>query len=292
MSVASQSLDALRREIDTIDDQMHDLLMRRAEVVGSIGAVKSRAGRADAAIRPGREAEILRRLVRRHRGRVPASVVVRMWREMVAAFIQMQGPFTVAVHAPDGSVDHWDLARDYYGSCTEMTPYPTARRVVRAVARGGATIGVLPLPRDGEPEPWWRHLMEFGDAMPRVIACLPFIAPDSARRDPPGALVIARLEHEATGHDVSLFAVKTGADVSRTQLEEWFAAVGLPARDVAIWQVAGSPCFHLVEVADFVAESESRLAALHDAMGQVAGRVVALGGYAVPVEVTETRPAG
>lgn len=292
MAAASHSLDALRREIDTIDDQMHDLLMRREQVVGSIGTVKTRAGGAGGAIRPGREAEILRRLIRRHRGRFPASAVVRMWREMVAAFIQMQGPFSVAVAATDGSVDTWDLARDYYGSCTEMTPYPTARRVLDAVGGGEATIGVLSLPRDGEPEPWWHHLLEFGNAMPRVIARLPFIAPDSARHDPPGALAVARLRHVATGQDVSLFAVETGADVGRPRLEEWFATVGLPARNVATRREAGSARLHLVEVADFVAENEPRLVALRQGMGGVAGRVVGLGGYAVPVDATETRPGG
>ena len=34
------SLDDLRREIDEIDDQLHDLLMRRTEIVGRVGAVK------------------------------------------------------------------------------------------------------------------------------------------------------------------------------------------------------------------------------------------------------------
>ena len=35
--------------------------------------------------RPGREAEIVRRLLRRHRGAFPRPVIVRLWRELLSA---------------------------------------------------------------------------------------------------------------------------------------------------------------------------------------------------------------
>ena len=82
MSASPPSLEELRREIDEIDDAIHDLLMRRAQVVEQIGIAK----RPDNQIfRPGREAIILRRLAARHTGAFPIAVVVRIWREMIAA---------------------------------------------------------------------------------------------------------------------------------------------------------------------------------------------------------------
>ena len=128
------SLDSLRREIDVIDDQMHDLLMGRASIVERIGAIKVKDAQR-VYIRPDREAAIVRRLVERHQGRIPASVVVRIWREMVAATSRLQGPFSVAVHAPGDAVLYWDLARDHYGSCTRMgrhAPAGKRRRTSRS----------------------------------------------------------------------------------------------------------------------------------------------------------------
>ncbi|MCH9020463.1 MAG: chorismate mutase, partial [Proteobacteria bacterium] len=120
MTGPSASLESLRRDIDAIDDEIHDLLMRRTEVVERIGALKNQT-ESDVFIRPAREAEIMRRLIDRHRGRFPASVVVRLWREVLAATSRLQGPFSVAVHAPEKSVGYWDLARDHFGSGTKMT---------------------------------------------------------------------------------------------------------------------------------------------------------------------------
>ncbi len=54
------SLDKLRREIDALDQQIHDLLMRRAGVSDQVRWVKSNDGGAANGVnlRPGREAKI------------------------------------------------------------------------------------------------------------------------------------------------------------------------------------------------------------------------------------------
>ncbi|TAN57065.1 MAG: chorismate mutase, partial [Magnetospirillum sp.] len=90
MSQDSATLDQLRREIDRIDDTIHDLLMQRSAVVESIAAAKP-AGRVT--LRPGREAAILRRLLGRHRGPFPKMALVRIWREIMGALVALQGPF-------------------------------------------------------------------------------------------------------------------------------------------------------------------------------------------------------
>src|SRR5205814_7330018 len=64
MASADNPLDDLRCQIDGIDDALHDLLIRRAEIAERIGKLKSEsAGGAPAVfLRPGREAIVLRRL--------------------------------------------------------------------------------------------------------------------------------------------------------------------------------------------------------------------------------------
>src|SRR5580692_9033436 len=78
-------LSALRARLDELDDNIHDLLMERARVVENV----ARSGKT-AAFRPGREASILRRLLARHTGKLPARTLVRMWREMLAGTTAMQ----------------------------------------------------------------------------------------------------------------------------------------------------------------------------------------------------------
>src|SRR6266851_8518613 len=144
MPVTPSDLAELRRRLDEIDDKLHDLLIERGEIISMVAASK-RDGKL-AASQPGREAEIIRRLVGRHHGAFPAATLVRMWREMLAATVRLQSPFSVAVFAPCDRQGFWDLARDHYGSNTPMAAYDSVSGVIRAVADEEASVGVLPMP--------------------------------------------------------------------------------------------------------------------------------------------------
>ena len=66
----------------------------------------------DGFLRPSREAQIIRHLIARHRGALPAASVSRIWREMIAALYPLQAnAVKVAVHGPNKSAARWDLAR-------------------------------------------------------------------------------------------------------------------------------------------------------------------------------------
>ena len=58
-------LAELRAKIDAIDESVHRLLMQRASVIDELIEVKGTA-RNGAAFRPGREADMMRRLAARH----------------------------------------------------------------------------------------------------------------------------------------------------------------------------------------------------------------------------------
>ena len=85
MAEAKPTLDALRAEIDEIDDELHRLLMKRAQVALSIGAVKNSHGPEAGVMRPSREARLLRRLVAKEDGPLPKAVIIRIWREVIGA---------------------------------------------------------------------------------------------------------------------------------------------------------------------------------------------------------------
>ena len=93
-----KTLEELRREIDAIDDQLHDLLMRRTEIVEGVTAAKQ----GDAIkIRPAREAKIVYRLLARHKGAFPKRELVRIWREIIVATLGAEGPFSAGVYTGD-----------------------------------------------------------------------------------------------------------------------------------------------------------------------------------------------
>lgn len=287
---SSSGLEELRREIDRIDDQIHDLLMQRAQVVERVGQVKGGEGRGTF-LRPGREAMIMRRLVARHTGPFPAQVLVRMWREMVSALTRLQGPFAVAVFAPEDRRGFWDVARDHFGGFVPMVAVNSPVAAVRAVSEGTATVGIVSYPAEDDADPWWRFLVNADAHTPRVVARLPFGGRGNARGEDRDALVVAQIAHEPTGDDRTLLGIELGADLSRGRLKDALEGVGLFPTAFCTWHARDSHglSVHLVEIADFVAPGDSRLRSLTDRLSDMPVRVNTLGGYAVPLPFADGR---
>lgn len=284
MSEHIPSLADLRREIDVLDDQIQDLLRRRAEAVQRVAATKARNGENGAFLRPGREAQILRRLMERHRSGLPPAALVRIWREMISSLYELQAPLKVAVHAPNKSAARWDLARDFYGSTTPMQLCTTATAVMRAISAQPATLGIMAMPEDGEKECWWPALAGRAEDTPRVVARLPFVPNPRGRLAELGAFVVARTPPEESGDDCTLVVVvTTEAAPSITRLAGLLNQVGLEGRFLAQHRAPGGESRMLVEIPGFLVDGDARLAALQTAEPNLIVDAVVIGAYPVPV---------
>jgi chorismate mutase / prephenate dehydratase len=269
-------LPALRAELDRIDDQLHALLMQRARVVERVATSGKRA-----AFRPGREASIVRRLLRRHEGDLPALTLVRIWRELLAGTTAMQGPFTVAVCEADAGSGFTQAAREHFGALTPLHVHRSPAQVMAEVSGGGAAVGVLPYPTETETprEAWWTALLQNDEPRIHVVARLPFWTRRAEGAPTVQSLVIAAVAPDASGQDCSLLGLEMDRDVSRARLTQAMIAAGLPPCAVILRRDQGGQVAHaLVEVDGFVDDVDPRLGAI----AAVLRRPVVLGAYAVP----------
>lgn len=284
MSDHTPSLADLRREIDVLDDQILDLLRRRAEAVQRVATTKRSTGE-EGFLRPGREAQIIRHLIARHRGGLPAASVSRIWREMIAALYPVQArTVKVAVHAPNKSAARWDLARDWYGSTTPLQLCTTATAVMRAISAQPAAIGVMAQPEDGEKESWWPQLASRSPDTPRVIARLPFVPNPRGSLAELDAYVIANAVPEESGEDRSLLVLAmTESAPSIARISALLAQVGLEGRVLAQHRRGEDGARVLLESDGFMAADDARLAALIAADPKLIDDAVVIGAYAVPL---------
>lgn len=284
MANDDSSLNDIRQRIDAIDDQIHDLIMRRAAMIGDVRRTKAVQS---ASYRPAREAEILRRLVRRHQGPLPAQVLVRIWREMISASVRMQGDFGIAVYAPDGSQALVDLTRDHFGHSAPITTHHSALGVVRSIRDGLASVGILPVPEHSQEDRWWPIIADAPpDLRPLIAARIPFASTGAGI----AALVIGNIEHEPTGADHSYLLVRAEAPISRGRISEALAAVDLKAcfLDGLDDEVDPNSTLFLVEIPEFVRPDDPRVAQLLGE-GSPVSDVVVVGGYALPLSPAEIR---
>lgn len=280
----SDKLAGLRADIDRIDNAVHDLLMERVEVGARIGDVKGHEG---LALRPSREAMILRRLVGRHAGRMPKADLVQVWKEVLGSSVRQQGKFTVAVSEGGGCRA---LARDQFGARTPISGFESARRVVEAVTKDEASVGVMPYPLVRDANPWWRFLATEVEGTPRIVTRLPWAgAPGAMLAEEADALVIAKLPLEPSGIDRSLFVFDSEAEFNRAGLDAALTRAGLRPTFSALWYDLEKPrvWLHMVEVQGFVTQGDERLTLASQFLGPAVKRAIPLGAYAVPLQPAE-----
>ena len=282
-SSPDQELEELRREVDRIDRTMVELLADRLHVVREIARIKQTAAAGQPAIRPGREAVILRRLVEQAGDRFPAGTLVRMWRELLAATTRAQAPLAIAACVPPDRPELWDLARDHFGAAVPIQRTASWSHALRLVADGDADLAVLPLP--GEGEPWWASLLDTSVRPLRVVARLPF-GPAGPQLEGSGAMVVGAIAPEPSGADLSLLALETPAEVGRARLADALDAPELGPRVLATLRPPqGETALHLIELDGFVTPGDPPLARALGHARQLVLRSTWLGGYARPLAV-------
>src|SRR6187401_264405 len=137
------TLADLRREIDRIDEGMHRLLMERGEIIDTLIATKKTA-ESGSAFRPAREADMMRRLVERHRGILPLDTAESIWRVIIATFTYVQAPFRVHADLSAGDAAMRDSARFHFGFTVPFVTHMGAPGVVAAVAGSQGDLGLVP----------------------------------------------------------------------------------------------------------------------------------------------------
>ena len=136
------TLDDLRKEIDRIDEAMHRLLMERGEIIDRLIAVKS-SQETGSAFRPAREAEMMRRLVKRHKGILPLDTAESIWRVIISTFTYVQAPFSVHADLSAGDALMRDSARFHFGFTVPFVGAHGRRR------GGGGGLDLERRPRPG-----------------------------------------------------------------------------------------------------------------------------------------------
>jgi chorismate mutase len=276
------ALTKLRAQLDALDDQIHDLLMARAAVVENVAR---EGGKIGTKIRPGREAIILRRLLARHAGALPAQAIIRFWRELFGAALIIEGGQTMAVCDGEGGAERLALAREHFGPYTPARRHHNPAQTLADLARDTAQLAVLPPPAEDDDAQgaWWPMLTATAPHRLFVIGKIPFW-PKRVEGAPAGeAYVVASVRPDPSGDDRGLISLELNAEISRTRVTTMLKDAGFIPGAMWVRRVPGDARIRaLVEVEGLVEDDDPRLAAL----AGLDAPPVAIGGFAVPLGET------
>jgi len=148
MNDANTKLEAIRREIDDLDNELLALISRRAELAKKVAEAKDDEGSAHY-YRPEREAEVLRALVVGNDGPLPGGHVARIFQEIMSACRALQKPLAVAYLGPEGTFTE-RAALKHFGHAIDAQPVDSIGAVFRQVESGGGEYGVVPIENSTE----------------------------------------------------------------------------------------------------------------------------------------------
>ena len=140
-------LDNIRQEIDTIDQQLLDLLNSRADLVHEVGEIKKKEGLQIYA--PEREDALLKRLAKMNHGRLPEKSIRAIYREIMSAALSLEDNLTVAYLGPKGTWTH-QAAIKKFGNSIQYDAQANFADVFNQVARRKAHYGVVPIENSTE----------------------------------------------------------------------------------------------------------------------------------------------
>ena len=142
MEKAKLSLEQIRKRIDEVDTKLLDLLNQRADLVHEVGVVKKQAGLTIYA--PEREEALLQGLEKKNKGRLPASAVRAIYREIMSAALALEKGLMISYLGPEATWTH-QAARAKFGASVEYVPKASISDIFDEVTRRRADYGVVPI---------------------------------------------------------------------------------------------------------------------------------------------------
>jgi len=136
------TLDELRKQIDSIDEKLVELINQRAQVAVEIGKLKQ--GRNDPVYVPHREKEVLDKIAALNKGPLPDKTLFAIWRELMSGSLYLEQPLRIGFLGPKGSFSH-NAAILKFGQSVEYEALADIRAIFEEVSKGHCHFGIVPI---------------------------------------------------------------------------------------------------------------------------------------------------
>jgi chorismate mutase / prephenate dehydratase len=147
---AKEPVQSIRKRIDAVDRQLHELINQRAALARQVGISKHVEGRLVDFYRPEREAEVLRLALERNRsGGLRDEEIVRLFREIMSACLAQEKPLKVAYLGPEGTYSQQAVFKQF-GHSVRALSLASIDEVFQEVQAGNADFGVVPVENSSE----------------------------------------------------------------------------------------------------------------------------------------------
>ena len=147
MSNDDQRLAPLRAQIDAIDQELLELISKRAKAAQEVGHIKNESSAP--IFRPERENQVIQNVLQKNPGPLLADGLASIWREIMSACRALESKQTIAYLGPTGTFSE-QAAHQFFGQSISGLPCVSLDDVFKAVEKEAATFGVVPVENSSE----------------------------------------------------------------------------------------------------------------------------------------------
>ncbi|NDH55532.1 MAG: prephenate dehydratase [Burkholderiaceae bacterium] len=147
MSNDDQRLAPLRAQIDAIDQELLELISKRAKAAQEVGHIKNESSAP--IFRPERENQVIQNVLQKNPGPLLADGLASIWREIMSACRALESKQAIAYLGPTGTFSE-QAAHQFFGQSISGLPCVSLDEVFKAVEKGAATFGVVPVENSSE----------------------------------------------------------------------------------------------------------------------------------------------
>jgi len=152
---ADNTLDDIRKRIDSLDEQIQRLINDRARCAQEVATFKqaqqSQTSQSKEVnyYRAEREATVLRDVLARNEGPLSDEEMARLFREIMSACLALEQPMNIAFLGPEGTFTQ-SASLKHFGHSVITVPLGAIDEVFREVESGAAHYGVVPVENSTE----------------------------------------------------------------------------------------------------------------------------------------------
>ena len=145
-----EELSELRQEIDDIDNEIVNLLIKRLNIVQKVGKLKQQHKHSSAKsfIKRGREADMMRHLISQLSEHYPKEAIFKIWRSIIASSLHVEQGLKIEIleNPADFYKSAYWLGREYFGSFSPVNINHSFENVIDNLASKIGSVGILPFP--------------------------------------------------------------------------------------------------------------------------------------------------
>ncbi len=137
-------LSELRKQIDTIDNEILKLINQRASCAIEVARTKISEGEKGTFYRPDREALVLRRIQESNPGPLSNETSARFFRELMSACLALEKPLEIAYLGPAGTFTQQATFK-HFGHAINAVPVASIYQIFTEVEKQHCQFGVVPV---------------------------------------------------------------------------------------------------------------------------------------------------